>query len=169
LRHPDAAAPHETQAGEDELRSSTSIHNAVAADSDVTTVPPGNQARVVTKDLFEFLAELEVQKALRLQYPVSVVTIVVIEGEPAERTRLVEQMALVIARVLRSTDSVSDHPKVVGLRLLLVDIAVENIERVIRRIVDHVGQTITLRFGVACFPTTARSVSELLLQADSHC
>ena len=148
-------------------RSSLSIHEA-AAESNVTTMLPGNQARVVTKDLFEFLAELEVQKALRLGYPVSVVTILPVDGSLAERPRLLEQMALVITRVLRSTDSVADHPTVVGLRLLLVDIAPEDVGRVIRRIVDHVGQTVTLRFGVACFPATARSVSELLLRADSN-
>jgi hypothetical protein len=108
------------------------------------------------------MVELELHKALRLQYPVSLVTVLV-ESPTAEVMQTVEA----IRELLRSSDVVGLTPGLFMLHLLLPDTLLPEAERVIERIrASALLSSVKLKFGAACFPTTAQTAHELREKAD---
>jgi hypothetical protein len=126
-------------------------------------------AYVVEEDLFSFMTEIEIRKSLRLQYPLSVVTIL---ATPAvgEGSRLgdslAESMAQAVQRAVRRSDLITRLSGAPGIRLLLVEALLPGADIVLQRIRDLIPQMVRLDVGTACFPATASGAAELLAQAD---
>lgn len=122
--------------------------------------------RVVEQDAFTSFLDWELQKATRLSYCVSVVSMVV---EPLDRglhgslTALAENMA---ARV-RATDLVAVIPPRF-LALLLVDAPTTSLQSILGRLSSETGLSETQTgwsAGASCYPATAQRTDDLLQQA----
>jgi hypothetical protein len=126
------------------------------------TQPP----RVVEQDAFASCLDWEVQKASRLAYCVSVISMVV---DPLDRglhgslAALAENMA---ARV-RATDLVAVIPPRF-LALLLVDAPTTSLRAILGRLSSETGLSDTRTgwsAGASSYPATAQRTSDLLQQA----
>jgi len=137
-----------------------------------------NSGTIVDEQTFEFVTELEIHKASRLQYPVSLLALrPEPEGKKPPPGPLTEQFAQVISRVIRSTDLVRLRSASCTLHVLLVGAYWEDLPSVIQRIVEEVRRhrlqieggrrPVALSVGAACFPTTATTVQGLSAQADN--
>jgi len=129
-----------------------------------------SNAYVVDERLFKFVLEMEVRKALRIQYPLLLLTIVR-QMPPATRGSAgfadVGSIVEPLSRVIRAGDLIGLVPTGPALRVLLVGAYLEDADGVIERIREEFPREATLRFGVACFPGTATTVEELLGRADA--
>ena len=127
-------------------------------------------AYVVDERLFKFVLEMEVRKALRIQYPLLLLTIVR-QMPPLTRGSAgfadVGSILEPLSRVIRAGDLIGLVPTGPALRVLLVGAYLEDADGVIERIREEFLRETTLRFGVACFPGTATTVEELLGRADA--
>lgn len=128
-------------------------------------------ANVVDEHVFMFVLELEIRKALRLQYPISILTIaaqrapISIPTAPSDADLLVG----VLSHSLRSADLISlvpDHP--MALRALLAGTYIDDVAPVFERIRNDVPRELKLRFGAACFPGMDTGARELLARADAE-
>jgi hypothetical protein len=126
----------------------------------MTPRPEG--AQVVDEHLFRLVASLEVKKAPRLQYPLTIMTILSTSVESAE------PMARLTSSAVRRSDLVGLNPSGPGMRLLLIDMGIEELESVIRRVNEKLADFSPVGFGTACFPTTGSNLEELLTQADTQ-
>jgi hypothetical protein len=117
---------------------------------------------VADEQLFGFVLELEIQKGLRLAYPVSVVTMV---WSPLPDFRL-EDALQAIRATTRAADLLSPLPRSAGLRLLLAGAELEDAEAMLERLREILPSGARVTFGVATWPRTARTAKELLDQAD---
>jgi hypothetical protein len=126
----------------------------------MTPRPEG--AHVVDEHLFRFVTSLELKKAPRLQYPLAIVTILSTAVESAA------PMARRMSSALRRSDLVGLNPSVPGVRLLLIDVGIEELEPVIRRVNEELADFSPVGFGTACFPATGSTLEELLTQADTR-
>lgn len=122
--------------------------------------------RVVEQDVFARFLDWEVQKATRLSYCVSVVSM---EVEPSDRApheslaALADEMA---ARV-RATDLVAVIPPRF-LALLLVDAPTNSLQSIVGRLSSETGLSETQTAwsaGGSCYPATAQRTGDLLQQA----
>ena len=126
------------------------------------TQPP----RVVEQDAFASCLDWEVQKASRLAYCVSVVSMVVDPldgGLHGSLAALAENMA---ARV-RATDLVAVIPPRF-LALLLVDAPTTSLRTILGRLSSETGLSETQTgwsAGASCYPATAQRTTDLLQQA----
>jgi len=130
-------------------------------------------ASFVNEETFEFITDLEVRKAVRLQYYLSLLAIEPeVNGEIQEPAAVVRQLAQLIQTELRGTDLITlgASPR---LHVLLVNAQLYNlpaiIERIVRQVrrhfeVDNKPQAVALSIGGACFPTTARGREDLFGQ-----
>lgn len=136
---------------------------------------------IVADDVFALLAELEMRKAVRLQYSVSLLAIVPEPeggGEVPTPRHLAWQLAEVVSSVIRGTDVIGVRATSSSLHALLVDASVENFPGIIERVTTEVSRhlfqldgerkAVRLSVGSACFPTTAGVLSELLAQAEAQ-
>jgi len=129
---------------------------------------------LVEETLFRFLLDLEVQKAMRLQYCLSVVCMMpdVPPGEvdPA----FTQQSAQMAIRKLRVTDTATTlSPPSIGL--LLIDAETRTLPRIHERLKEELkvhplavgGREwhLTWSAGGGCYPQTATSGRDLLRQA----
>lgn len=137
-------------------------------------------ATVVDESLFAFVTEHEVRTAMRLRYPVSVLSLlpeVEGAGERAAPSQVGDQIARALSVILRKTDLIRRSPDTASLHVLVVGAPLDALPGIIQRIseeVDHhrflidgEGKTVTLGIGGACFPTTASTARELLSRADT--
>lgn len=127
-------------------------------------------AWVVDDGMFKFVVEMEVRKAHRIQYPLSVLTI--IRQPPPTSTGSatladVDPIVASISRAIRGADLIGLVPTGPALHVLLVGAYLDDTDGVIERIREEVPQESTMRFGVACFPATASTAEELLGRADA--
>lgn len=135
---------------------------------------PSKPQNFVEENLFRFLLDLEVQKALRLQYPISVVCMApdLRPGEVDQSfTNRVAEMAL---RRIRATDVVTTLPQS-SIGLLLIDAETWALSRIHQRVKEELeahplivrGREVhvTWSAGGGCYPQTATSGSYLLHQA----
>jgi GGDEF domain-containing protein len=138
-------------------------------------------ATVLAGGVFDTVFRLEIEKSLRLQYPLSLLTIRADTTRPvADQSQLADQLTRVVAAVLRSTDAVAVERPAVGpiLQLLLVDAHHESLPGVIARIREEVERhrfraggdpvQVRLAIGAASFPTTATTLEDLRAQAMSR-
>jgi hypothetical protein len=140
---------------------------------------PDNHGTVVGEDIFAFVTELEIRKAVRLQYYVSLLAIdVVDEIDRTEDLRsLTDQVASVISEQLRGTDLIGVSAAGPSLQVLLVNAHLDSLSVVIQRITEEVSRhvfqvnghltPVQLIVGGSCFPTTACTRQELVTQAGS--
>ena len=125
--------------------------------------PPDAGARVVDDQLFRFLVDLEVQKAQRLRYCLSLVCLAV-EVAPAETWEpSVPSLAEIVTRYIRSTDVVAPWAPA-SLALLLVDAEAPHLPSILRRLTAHL-ETIVWSAGGSCYPKTASRADDMLRQA----
>jgi hypothetical protein len=140
---------------------------------------PDSHGTVVDEDLFAFVTELEIRKAVRLQYYVSLLAIDLVEEiERIEDLRsLTSQVAFVISEQLRGTDLIGVSAAGPALHVLLVNAHLDSLSVVIQRITEEVSRhvfqvdghltPVQLIVGGSCFPTTACTRQELVTQAGS--
>jgi GGDEF domain-containing protein len=130
----------------------------------------------VDEAVFNVVAHLELQKSVRLQYPVCFVTILLTPDRPVSNPdRLAETVGHDIRSLLRDTDLVSRSTSPMTLCLLLVDADLEQLPAVARRIREEIGHTrfplddqavaVRLQIGAASFPTSATTLEQLVTQA----
>jgi hypothetical protein len=135
----------------------------------MSSARPG--ANVVDEHVFMFVLELEIRKALRLQYPISLVTIAAHEPPASTSTLLADADLLlrVVSRSIRGADLIGLIPnRPMALRALLTGAYIDDIAPIMDRIRNDVPRELRLRFGVACFPGTDISGPELLARADAE-
>jgi hypothetical protein len=136
-------------------------------------------ATVVEEDVLDIIARLEIQKSLRLQYPVSLLSICPKPTrETAGTSPLAFQLTRVVSSVVRATDVVGCTSPGTVVHVLLVDAHPNELSIIIRRIRDEVGRhrfaiegdrvTVGLAIGTASFPANASRLSEMRSQADTQ-
>jgi hypothetical protein len=138
----------------------------------------GHSAVIVDESVLAFLTELEVQKSLRLQYPIS---LLILRAEAEARQaipdpgHLAQQLGPAVSRVIRGTDAVAPSSTSPLLEILLVNADADALAGILGRIREEVSRhrfqlngeraALTLRIGTACFPRTAATAAELRAQA----
>jgi hypothetical protein len=131
---------------------------------------------VLSDGVFDIVVRLEIEKSLRLQYPLSLLGLRAAAGGPvAEEDQLADRLARIVAAVVRSTDVVGRAPTGTTLHVLLVDAHHEHLPGIIARIRDEVDQhrfrigddhvRVPITIGAASFPTTATTLEDLRAQA----
>lgn len=139
---------------------------------------PGH-APIVDEETFALIAELEVRKAVRLQYFVSLLSLEAHAGDGSTvlaGTTTTERLARMISTQIRSTDTVGVGGGPATLHLLLINANLYNLILIVDRIQrtltwhavepDQPGEVVVLSIGGACFPTTARGRDDLFAQAE---
>jgi hypothetical protein len=132
-----------------------------------------SNAFVLDHETFALIAELEVRKAVRLQYFVSLLAIHPdVDGGPPPED-LDQQLAQVVRSEVRGTDVIGLQGTS-GLHILLTNAPLDDlaaiIERITRAVNRHVFKVqdqrlpVTLSTGGSCFPTTARGRDDLFGQ-----
>jgi hypothetical protein len=151
--------------------------------ADVTFSDLDPRAPIVDADTFALVVELELRRAIRLQYYVSLLVLQADLEPPGgypDSLTLYRQIAEVIRDQIRSTDVLSvmpDSPSSPYLEVLLVSTYLDNLPAIIERISTAVNARaieiegslarLSLSMGGACFPTTARARPELFHQAEA--
>jgi hypothetical protein len=135
---------------------------------------PSKSENFLEEDVFRFLLGLEVQKARRLQYPISVLCIAPdlrpSEVEPSSTRRVAQK----VLRRIRSTD-VATMLSQASIGLLLIDAETGALPRIHQRVKEELeAHPLTVRgrewrvtwsAGGGCYPQTATSGRDLLHQA----
>jgi hypothetical protein len=127
--------------------------------------------RVVAPSLFRYLIALEVEKAQRLSYCISVICLGA-DIVQADRHRLSESHIFeAILRIVRATDVVTPLPDAC-FAVLLIDAESTALPEIIDRLREEVaavalsgGQMTTWSAGGACYPKTTTAGPELLRDA----
>lgn len=139
----------------------------------------GSRAPIVDAETFKIVTALEMRKALRLQYYVSLLAV-----EPtgpdhvaARTSALALQVARAISHEIRATDLIGLVPHSPCLYVLLVSAGVDSLPRVIERLglevtryrfaLERGDEPVHLAIGAGCFPATARDERDLLAQAQA--
>jgi hypothetical protein len=134
------------------------------------------RAPVVDENTFAFITELEVRKAVRLQYYVSLlgIKVDVVDDRTAVPRSVNEQLAHMISTEIRCTDLVCPFFATSDLHILLLNVHLYNLPIVMQRItrlvnrhlfkVDDQLRELSLSMGGACFPSTARGREDLFTQ-----
>jgi len=127
----------------------------------------------VEEKLFAFLLHHEVQKATRLQYPLSILCLSPDLHPSGATPAVTTQLAKEAIRHIRATDVGSILPPSC-VALLLVDAEARNLAGILQRLKEALPllladtrreRRFTLSAGGGCYPQTATNASELLQQA----
>jgi hypothetical protein len=124
---------------------------------------PDVGARVVDEPVFRFLIDLEIQKAQRLRYCVSLVCLDAEVAAAESRGPSAPDLAPIITRHLRGTDVVTPWPPA-SLALLLIHAETVDLPSILRRLTVLLG-AIAWSAGGASYPRTTTRPDELLSQA----
>jgi hypothetical protein len=120
-------------------------------------------ARVVDDQMFRLLVDLEVEKAQRLRYCVTLACLTT-EGVSAETGEpSVSSLAENVTRQLRSTDLVVPRTPT-SLILLLVDAETSHLPMILRRLTAGL-EAVGWSAGGSCYPKTATRAEDMLRQA----
>jgi len=122
--------------------------------------PSSGGAFVVDYPFFRLLVDMEIQKAQRLRYPISLVAL---EMEGASSETSSDSLVRIIAPSVRATDAVASR-NAVSVVLLLIDAAVESLATILGRLTPGLD-TATWSAGGASYPETASTADQLLDQA----
>jgi GGDEF domain-containing protein len=135
----------------------------------------GDYSHLVAEDLFRLLLHLEIQKAVRLQYCVSVICLT--PDVPAGISpNLQQQIAESTVRQLRGTDVATIFGSGGSVGLMLIDADTRTLRQILDRATDAARvavaqavagqeQPVSLSAGASCYPETASSGRDLLRQA----
>ena len=131
-------------------------------------------SNIIEENVFRFLVDLEVQKATRLQYPVSVVCMAPDLGPGEVDPSLTKHVAETALRRLRATDVVTTLPQS-SIGLLLIDAESWALPRIHQRVKEEIEahpltvggreRHVTWSAGGGSYPQTAASGRYLLHQA----
>ena len=120
--------------------------------------PEGSGASIIDGELFRFLVDIEVRKAQRLRYCVSLVCLAAnLRPHPSE-----PPFAEIVARHIRATDAVAPWVSS-ALALLLVDAEVTSLPSIVRRLTKDLPTEWSA--GGSGYPRTATGAEDLLRQA----
>lgn len=136
----------------------------------------GDYSHLIAEDLFKLLLHLEVQKAVRLQYCVSVICLTADVPAQGVPPTLPQQIAESTVRQLRGTDVATIFSSGGSVGLMLIDADTRTLRQILERATDAarvaVAQTVagqqqpvSLSAGASCYPETATSGRDLLRQA----
>jgi GGDEF domain-containing protein len=128
-------------------------------------------------ETFGLVGELEIRKAMRLQYPVAILAITADRSPDGDGRQYIERVARLVTPLVRQTDLVSVSGKTSpALYVLLVDALPGDLDVIMARIGNEVhrhhvsGRTgselIRINLGAACFPSTATTWRQLVSEAD---
>jgi hypothetical protein len=129
----------------------------------------GATPNVVNEELFRFLIDLEVSKASRLQYCVSLICVSPSEGEEQMGPAFAHRAAGAVSRHFRATDVVSSRAPA-SIFLLLVAAETRDLPEIFRRTASELEaheaiggptQSTVWIGGGSCYPQTATSGPEL--------
>ncbi len=118
---------------------------------------------VVDDLLFRFLVDLEVQKAQRLRYCVSLVCLAAEVAPPEPPGSSLPSLAEMVTSCIRATDLVSPWAQA-SLALLLTDAETTDLPSILRRLTGLL-EPIVWSAGASCYPITATRADDLLRQA----
>src|SRR5213594_43158 len=113
--------------------------------------------------LFRFLVDLEVQKAQRLRYCVSLVCLAAEVAPPETRESSPPSLAEMVTRYVRGTDVVAPWAPA-SLVLLLIDAETTHLSSILRRLTVRL-ETIAWSAGGSCYPNTATHADDMVRQA----
>lgn len=122
--------------------------------------PPSSGAFVVDYPFFKLLVDMEIRKAKRLRYPISLVAMEM-EAAPTETSS--GSLVRIIASSVRATDAVAPQ-NAVSVVLLLIDAAVESLTTILGRLTTGL-EAAPWFAGGASYPETASTADQLLDQA----
>jgi hypothetical protein len=138
--------------------------------------PPGagaaKEVHLIERALFDFLVNLEVHKAARLQYPISVLCLGADLPETKAAQVWKDALAQLTVHELRATDvAASLDPSVAAV--LLIGAETQDLPGIVARLSSSVQaperesgtSRMTVSAGGGCYPQTATSGKELLQQA----
>jgi hypothetical protein len=134
----------------------------------------GRSRRITDENLFRYLIDFEVQKALRLQYCVSVVQLGA-DVATGDANRLSQPHVFdALLRTTRATDVVTALPES-SFGVLFIDADTTALNAIVRRLRSELGAVtgapapgqrgLTWSAGAACYPKTAISPADLIRQA----
>jgi len=124
--------------------------------------PELSGALVVDATLFRLLLEMEVRKAQRLRYCLSIVCL---KGRfPSLADTSWESLASIVARRIRATDVAAARGRD-GVALLLVDADIPALPTILRRVIADF-ESVPWSAGAASYPKSGSNPDELLEQAD---
>ncbi|SRR6266513_1011414 len=120
-------------------------------------------ARVVDDEMFRLLVDLEVEKAHRLRYCISLAYLTT-AGVPTETWEPpVSSLTENVTRHLRSTDLVAPRTPT-SLSVLLVDAETSHLPLILRRLTAGL-EAVGWSAGGSCYPKTAIRAEDMLRQA----
>jgi hypothetical protein len=135
----------------------------------------GSYSNVVEEDLFKLLLHLELQKAVRLQYCVSVVCLSPDVPQSTLDPSLARKIAETAVRHLRGTDVATTFTTGPSVGLLLIDADTRTLPQILERAREGAqaaiqaqggpDQPVSLSAGAGCYPETATTGRDLLRQA----
>jgi hypothetical protein len=118
---------------------------------------------LVDETLFRFLIDLEIQKAQRLRYSISLVCFAVERAATGNGEVSPESVAESIARYLRSTDAVALWTQG-WLAMLLIDAEPNHLPSIVERLTTRF-EAVFWSAGGSCYPRTAARADDMLRQA----
>ncbi len=113
--------------------------------------------------LFRFLVDIEVHKAQRLRYCVSLVCLTAEGAPPETRESSLPSLAEMVTRYIRGTDVVAPWAPA-SLALLLIDAETTHLPSILRRLTARL-ETIAWSAGGSCYPKTATHADDMVRQA----
>ena len=128
---------------------------------------------MIEKALFDFLVNLEVHKAARLQYPISVLCLGADLPETTDAKAWKDDLAHLTVHELRATDVAASLDPLVAA-FLLIGAETQDLPGIVARLSSSVEaptgresgtSRLTVSAGGGCYPQTATSGKELLQQA----
>lgn len=126
--------------------------------------PPSDAGGWVVDDLlFRFLIDLEVQKAQRLRYCVSLVCLTAEVAPAGTPEPSLPSLAEIVTGCLRGTDAVAPWAPA-SLALLLIDADTTHLPSILRRLTGRL-ETAAWSAGGSCYPRTATRADDMLHQA----
>ena len=138
-------------------------------------VENGHYSNLVEEDLFRLLLHLELQKAVRLQYCVSVVCLAPDLPRGTVDGALAKKIAETAVRHLRGTDVATAFAAGPTIGLLLIDADTRTLPQILERaregaqaaVQAHAAteQPVSLSAGGSCYPETATTGRDLMRQA----
>ena len=118
---------------------------------------PGG-AHIVDEEVFRLLVDMEIRKAERLRYLVSVICVDV------EAEESIAAAVKMMAPVIRATDALSTRDRST-VAVLLIDAESASLPTILQRLKAAGLESVAWSAGGACYPETASSAEELLDQA----
>jgi len=130
-------------------------------DTSTAPRPYGGGAHIVDNDVFRMLIDMEIGKAQRMRYLVSLICVDVEAEASVPDAGAAVRM---VAPCIRATDAVAARDRST-VALLLVDAETSSLPTIVQRLKDAGLEAVAWSAGGACYPQTASSAQELLEQA----